>query len=102
MDQLTIDHFLQHTRAAASRVLLLPGRLIRRAHHTQAARGVGEAFADARATVHGFGEVVDATHQTHGTQVTVHRARVYQHAGVQQVLRVEGSLHLTEDLESSG
>ena len=52
--------------------------------------------------MHGFREVIDLTHQTHGTQVTVHRARVYQHAGVQQVLRVEGSLHLTEGLNRSG
>ena len=102
MDQLTIDHFLKHPRAAASGVLLLPGRLIRRAHHPQPSRGVGEAFAHARAAVHGFGEVVDATHHAHGAQVTVHRARVYQDAGVQQVLWVEGGLHLTKGLKSSG
>ena len=52
--------------------------------------------------MHGGGEVVDPTAQTHGPQVTVHRARIDQHAGIQQVLRVEGGLDLTEGLKCSG
>ena len=52
LDQVAVDHLLQHPGPAAGRVLLVPGGQVRRAHHAETAGVVGQALADAGAAVH--------------------------------------------------
>ena len=99
LDQVTVDHLLENPRSPAGGVLFFPGGLIGRAHHAQSAGGVRQALAHTGAAMHCLGKVVDPSYQTGGTQIRIHWAWVHQHPGVQHVVRVEGSLHLPEDLE---
>ena len=49
---LAVDHLLQDPGPAAGGVLLLPGRLVGRAHHPEPRGDVRQALADAGAVVH--------------------------------------------------
>src|SRR5512133_945139 len=95
LNHLAVDHLLKYAGASTGGVFLLPGGLIGRTHHTQPACGIRQALAHARAAVHSLGEVVETT-QSRRTQIGVDRTRVDRNTRVQQVLRVEGGLDLTE------
>ena len=111
-DETAVDHLLQHPSTAASRVLLVAGRLERRAHDTIRAVVVGQALADAGAAVNGLAEValvveesqaealVEASLRRFGSaQVGIHRARAYENTRVEQVVRVEYTLDLGEQVD---
>ena len=96
---VAVDHLLQHPGPAAGGVLLLPGGLVRRAHHAETAGAVGQALAHARAAVHLGGEVRSAVRADQ--RPTARRSASTGRGststpGLSRFVRVEDRLHLPE------
>ena len=110
-DERAVRHLLQHARAAAGRVLLVPRRQVGRAHEAAGRGAVRAALADADAAVQRGGQVARRRARTRtravgqqragvrAAQVGVERARPDQHAGVEQVARVEQVLERAEQVD---
>ncbi len=113
VDEVPVEHFLQRPGTPAGGVLLLAGREEGRAHHPTGAGVVGAALADPGAPVDGLREVAAVLEIAEGqalpdlpgrrdAEVDVDGARVDEHSGVEDVLRIEDRLHGPEQRERVG
>ena len=108
-DQPPVDHLLEHPGPAAGGVLLVAGRHVGGAHHAPGAGVVGQAAAHARAAVHRVHQRAAVVQQPQARprlgqrarqpQVRVDRTRVDEHPRVEHAGRVQGPLHLPEQVE---
>ena len=110
-DERAVRHLLQHPRAPAGGVLLVLRRQVRRAHEPAGRGAVRPALADADAAVQRGRQVAGVVREREAVtvgqqragpraaQVGVQRARADEHAGVEQVARVEEVLERAEQVD---
>ena len=113
LDKAAVDHFLENPGPAPGRIFFVAGGLEGRAHDPSARRIVGDALADAGATMDGLTEIAvimkksqseaifDRT-PTGAAQVVVDRTGFHQNARIEQVERIEDGLDLPEQVDGVG